>query len=299
MTNPESHAESEPNANSGMPMVSGIDILNTGWGEQHKEHRFGSWMPRLMWVLLSRSWVRLPVQSFLIHHKDGPVLFDAGLDPAINSDPDYIKQKVGQLLLHRIFRLHIDEQDALRYQIEKAGVEPDEIRQAVISHLHFDHVGGIADVPNAELLVSQAEWAQLSEPHPEREWMLREHIELPEAKWRPVQFEPVNDPLLEPFGGGFDVRGDCALIMLPTPGHTPGSASLLVRSLGLPPILLAGDLAYEPSLIWEDRVPDTGDAEQIRKTFAKVRGLREALPDLVVLTSHDNNAPQLLAEALS
>ncbi|WP_421791034.1 N-acyl homoserine lactonase family protein [Hyphobacterium sp.] len=286
------------NAQASSPAVSGIDILNTGWGEQHKEHRFGSWMPRLMWVLLSRSWVRLPIQSFLIHHREGPVLFDAGLDPAINSNPDYIAQKIGQVLLHRIFRFHIEGQDALRYQLEAAGVAPQDVQQAVISHLHFDHVGGIADIPNAQLLVSETEWAQLSEPHPEREWILREHIQIPGANWRPVRFEPTSDPLLEPFGGCHDVRGDGALVLLPTPGHTPGSTSLLIRSEEIPPILLAGDLAYEPHLIWEDRVPGTGNADQLHETYAKVRGLRDALPNLVVLTSHDLQAQKHLAESL-
>lgn len=277
--------------------VSRIDVLRTGWGEQHREHRYGSWMPRLLWVLLSQSWIRLPVQAFLIHHRDGPVIFDTGLDPAIKTDPDYIKQRIGRLLLRRIFRLHIEERDALRYQLEAAGVAPASIRRAVISHLHFDHVGGIADIPNAELIVSDAEWAQLSEPHPEREWILREHIEIPGADWRPIQFQPSSDPLLQAFGGSFDVMGDGALTLIPTPGHTAGSSSLFIRSEGWPPILLVGDLAYEPGLIWDGQPPGTGDAKTLRETYEKVRALRDALPDLVVIASHDTEAPALIATA--
>jgi len=167
------------------------------------------------------------------------------------------------------------------------GLDPEQARARALSN----------DIPNAELFISEAEWAQLSEPHPEREWILREHIELPGAKWRPIGFEEPADPLLSPFGGSYDVMGDGTLVMIPTPGHTPGSSSLLVRSDGLPPVLLVGDLAYEPPLIWEDRVPGTGDAHQLKETYAKVRDLREALPDLVVLASHDPEAPRLLAAA--
>lgn len=279
--------------------ISGIDILTTGWGEQHKEHRYGSWMPRLLWALTSMSWMRMPINAFLIRHRDGPVLFDTGLDPAIKTDPTYISQAIGRILLRRIFKLHISDADALRQQLDAAGTSPEDIRTAVISHLHFDHVGGIADIPNAELLVSEREWAQLSEPHPEREWILREHIELPGANWRPIAFAPTDDPLLKRFGGVFDVMADGTMLLIPTPGHTPGSLSMLVRSDGLPPILLVGDLAYETDLIFEDRVPGTGDARLLRQTYAKVRALKAELPDLVILASHDPAARETLSRALA
>ncbi len=276
------------------PAVKALQVVTTGWAEQHKEHRYGSWMPRLLWVLTSRSWVRLPINAFLIHHRDGVVLFDTGLDPAIATNPNYISQAIGRILVRRIFRWSISEGDALKYQLQSVGVSPSQVTKAVISHLHFDHVGGIADVQDAELIVSEREWAQLSEPHPEREWILREHIEIPGAKWRPIAFDQTADPILERFGGAYDVMRDGAVVLFPTPGHTPGSLSMLVRSDGLPPILLIGDLAYEPNLIFEDKVPGTGDAKTLRESYAKIRALKEDLPDLVVLASHDPAASAIL-----
>jgi len=288
-TGPESEAQE-----AGAP-ISGVEVLSTGWGEQHKEHRFGSRMPRTIWALLSRSWVPLPINVFLIRHRDGPVLFDTGLDPAILSDPNYISQWIGRVLLRRIFRFHITESDRLGAQLDKAGVAPADIAKTVISHLHFDHVGGIADVSNADLLVSEREWAQLSEPHPEHEWILKEHILIPDAKWRPISFVPTEDPLLKRFGGAHDVMGDGSIMAIPTSGHTPGSLSVLVRSDGHAPVLLIGDLAYAADLLMEDRVPGTGDAAQLRETYAKVRALKADLPDLIVLASHDAGARDALA----
>lgn len=107
--------------------------------------------------------------------------------PAIASDRNYISSPVGRLLLRRIFRLHVGAEDRLDRVLAANGVDADEIRTAVISHLHFDHVGGIAHIPRAELIVGEREWAQLSEPHPEREWILREHIEIAGARWRPIR----------------------------------------------------------------------------------------------------------------
>ncbi len=282
--NTVSHSDAPPEQHSAA--IRKVEVLTTGWAEQHKEHRYGTWMPRLLWALTSQSWVELPINMFLIHHKDGPVLFDTGLDPAIASDPSYISQVIGRILVRRIFRFHIGERDGLKHQLQSAGVRPSDIRKAVISHLHFDHVGGVADIPNAELLVSAREWAQLSEPHPEREWILREHIELQGANWKPIAFEATDDPVLQPFGGVYDVMGDGTMMLIPTPGHTPGSLSMLIQSQEMPPILLIGDLAYDPELIFEDRVPGTGNKTQLWETYAKVRALKASLPDLVILTSH-------------
>ncbi len=87
-------------------------------------------------------------------------------------------------------------------------------------------------------------------------------------------------------------------MLIPTPGHTAGSLSMLVRSDGIPPILFAGDLTYELELLLNDQVPGIGDATQLKNTFAKVRDLKEALPDLVLLPSHDPSAMETLAAAL-
>ena len=277
--------------------VKSVQIFSTGFGGQHKEHRYGSRLPRLWWVLTSRSWIEVPINAFVLEHRDGLVLFDAGIDPAMVSDPNYVSSAIGRFFLRRVFRLHVDPGDTLSRKLEALGFSPSTVRMVIISHLHFDHIGGIAEVPQAELLVSRDEWRQLSGPHPERDWILREHIELPGAKWRQIEFVPTDNPLLAPFGGCYDVMGDGSMTLLPTPGHTPGSMSMLVRSEGLPPLLLVGDLTYEVDLLMNDQVPGIGDAVQLRSSFAKVRALKKQLPDLVILPSHDPAAANALTSA--
>jgi N-acyl homoserine lactone hydrolase len=62
-------------------------------------------------------------------------------------------------------------------------------------------------VPQAELLVSRNEWRRLSEPHPERDYLFREPIELPGARWMPFDFVATDNPLLAPFGDCYDMMG--------------------------------------------------------------------------------------------
>lgn len=278
--------------------VRAIHVFSTGRAFQHKEHRHGSMVPQLWWVLTSRSWIGLPISVFLIEHKDGLILFDTGLDPAIETDPNYISQAIGRFLLRRIFRFETGPAERLGNKLKSQGFDPHTIRKAIFSHLHFDHVGGICDIPQAELLVSEREWAQLAQPHPERDWILKEHIDLAGTKWRPIGFQPTDDPLLQRFEGIHDVMADGSLLLLPTPGHTPGSMSMLVRSSMAPPILLIGDLAYSAGAVMDDRVPGTGDAEQLRETYAKVRQLEADIPDLLIVPSHDDEAIAQLNLAL-
>lgn len=281
------------------PAIKAVHALTTGQVEQHSEHRYGTSKPLMWWVLTSRSWIKAPITAYAFEHRDGLVLFDTGVDPALVSDPDYISSPIGRFILKKVFRLHIGPEDALDRQLESAGLAAADVSKVVISHLHFDHIGGIAHVPQATLLVSMDEWRQLDGPSPERDWILREHIELPGANWQPIEFEPTNDPLLAPFGVCYDCMGDGSMILLPTPGHTRGSMSLLVRSSGIPPLLFVGDLTYELEPLHNDQLPGIGDPEQLKESFAKVRELEKSLPDLIVVPSHDPSASGKLAAALA
>jgi N-acyl homoserine lactone hydrolase len=280
------------------PAIESVLVFSTGSGQQHKEHRYGSRAPKMWWVLTSRSWIELPINVFVIKHRDGLVLFDTGLDPAIVSDPNYVDSAIGRFFMRRVFRLTIGPDDTVAKNLHHVNLRAEDVNTVVFSHLHFDHIGGIADVPQAELLVSRDEWQQLSAPHPEHDYFFRDHIQLPGAKWRSIDFKPTTDPLLAPFGGCYDVMGDGTLMLLPTPGHTVGSLSMLVRAVDHPPLLLVGDLSYSLELLMGDQLPGIyADKSQLQASFAKVRNLKAQLPDLVILGSHDPAAADLLQNA--
>ncbi|MCW9032918.1 MAG: N-acyl homoserine lactonase family protein [Rhodospirillales bacterium] len=274
--------------------IKSVHVLTTGTGAQHPEHRYGSKMPSLWWVLTSKKWIKVPTNVFVIEHRDGLVLFDTGIDLAVSTDPNYIDSAIGRFFLRKLFKFHIGPEDTLTTQLKKLGYDAKDVDKVVVSHLHFDHVGCIMEVPQAELLVSKDEWSQLSEPHPERDFILKEHIEIPNAKWHQIEWAKTDDPLLTGFDGCFDVMGDGSLVALSTPGHTKGSLSLLIRSSGKAPILLVGDLTYEADLLMNNQVPGTGDKEKLLSSFAKVQDLKEKLPELVILPSHDPAVPEAL-----
>ena len=107
----------------------------------------------------------------------------------------------------------------------------------------------------------------------------------------------MNDTALAPFTEAFDLMGDGSLILLATPGHTPGSLSLLVRREGAGALLLAGDLTYAAELLEQGQIPGVGDKQQLRATTAKVRELKRNRPSLQVLAAHDPGAAERLRQA--
>jgi glyoxylase-like metal-dependent hydrolase (beta-lactamase superfamily II) len=107
--------------------------------------------------------------------------------------------------------------------LDRLGYTAGDVTTAVISHLHQDHIGGLAELSRADIVVSQAEWGTLSSPLPELRGLMRRHIDLPGLRWRRITPEPAQDPGLAPFRSGHDLFGDGSMVVLPTPGHTPGS----------------------------------------------------------------------------
>ncbi len=275
--------------------LQSIEAITTGRAEMHPEHRKAGRKPLLWWVLTSNEWIDIPINAFLVHHRSGPVLFDTGMDPAIVSDPQYVYSALGRFLLRKIFRLHVGAEDALAAQLIRRHVDPSEIRTAVISHTHFDHVGGISAVAQAQLLLSEAEWAHANRSDAEKNWVLRKHMALSTANWQPIRFEPPEEECLAHFAGTYDLAADGSMMILPTPGHTPGSVSLLLRSENMRPVLLIGDLSYSAEQLMNDEMPGRGDRRMLKESYAKVRALMQQLPNLLIVPSHDDVAQSELA----
>jgi glyoxylase-like metal-dependent hydrolase (beta-lactamase superfamily II) len=201
------------------------------------------------------------------------------------------------LVYDRLARFDIGEGETFGAGLDRLGYRPGDVTTAVISHLHQDHIGGVGDMPGAELLVSADEWRSLRRPLAEARGLLRSHIDLPGLRWSPVEFERLGGRAaasLHPFTDGRDLFGDGSLVLLPTPGHTPGSASLLVRRNDAPPLLLVGDLTYDVHAFDRGLHSGVGSRRRLARTRRAVLGLRETNPGLRILAAHDPAAAELL-----
>jgi glyoxylase-like metal-dependent hydrolase (beta-lactamase superfamily II) len=272
-----------------------VNVVTTGHALAHHEHIYGTRKPAYWWIFLGHKMVRLPVNAYVIEHESGLVLFDAGADPACCTDPNYWVTPGTAFFMRHIFEWDITPEDSLANQMVLAGYDPADVTKAVMSHLHADHVGGIGDIPQADLYVAQEAWDHMLGLRPEREMVIRPKIARLGARWNPIEFEPTDDPSLAPFDRAFDLMGDGSMIVIPTPGHLAGAVSMLVRPADGPPVLMIGDLTYNDEFLEQDRTPDTGERGVLLESFAKVKALKNSNPGLIILPAHDLQAAEKLA----
>lgn len=278
--------------------VTRVARFSTGRVDVHPEHAYRGRTPMYWWILASRRWLPArPINVYVIEHTDGVVVFDTGQDRASITDPGYFPGGPVGVLYRRLALFDIPTDETLSAGLTRLGYTTTDVTTAVISHLHQDHIGGIRELSHADLLVSADEWRWLQRPLAEARGLLTDHINLPGLHWTTVDFAPLRAPALRPFTTGHDLFGDGALVLLPTPGHTPGSMSLLVRRPDAAPLLLVGDLTYDIHAFDRGVVGGVGNKRQLQRTGAQVRELRSTHPGMAILAAHDPAASGLLDAA--
>jgi N-acyl homoserine lactone hydrolase len=273
-----------------------IRVISTGEVSIRPEHVRSNGTPMLWWLLTSRTWTSpRPINVYVIDHPSGLVLFDTGQDRASITDSHYFPAGIVGWFYRRLARFSIGTDDTLSAQLAGLGYAASDVTHAVISHLHQDHIGGLSELTSATIVVTADEWSGVSSPLAELDGIMSSHIDLPGLRWDRFEWSPTDDESVSPFDRARDLFGDGSLVLLPTPGHTPGSLSLLVRRDDAPPILLVGDLTYDVALLDTELLPGVGKRGPMLDSTRKVLELRRRMPDLVILAAHDPGAATALS----
>ncbi|MBQ6464794.1 MAG: N-acyl homoserine lactonase family protein [Oscillospiraceae bacterium] len=236
-----------------------------------------------------RARVTLPVCAYLIEHPRGLVLVDAGWDRAISPRGVYDAEAVRRYLpahLAALYRPCLPEGMAIREQLAARGIRPEDLCCVVLTHLDPDHVTGLRQLSGARRVV-------LSED--EYFWSCRTVYKLrqPQALWidLPIERQFYRGSSLGPNRWAIDVFGDGSVVMVNTPGHTDGHASVLVRS-GRRFVVLVGDAAFSPRNWREMITPGYGFSRSMQlKSLQWLRTMAEDPDCAAALCSHDPEVP--------
>lgn len=174
--------------------------------------------------------ISIPILAWLVRHRAGEVVFDAGLHPAlaISSEP------LGRLA--KLFTVDLEPGGTVGPRLSEHDVDPAGALTVVVSHSHFDHVGGLVELPNARLLVQRDEWRAARD----------------EAGYDPTILDLGHDVV--ELDGHHDIFGDGSVACIPTPGHTCGHQSVrVVTEDG--PVILAGDACYFSHTLDDEILP--------------------------------------------
>jgi glyoxylase-like metal-dependent hydrolase (beta-lactamase superfamily II) len=216
--------------------------------------------------------MRMPVPAFVVEHPRGVLVFDTGMHPELMKSTERLRSTAS------LFDLELTPDTFLASRLASVGFDAQDVRLVATSHLHFDHCGGLIEVPNARMLVQRAEWDAAFEP------TLVEY-----GVFNPDDFDLGHDREL--LDGEHDVFGDGSVRLVPTPGHTKGHQSLVVENR----VMLVGDACYCRLALDLDALPAYGaDPDRQRKTFAWLREQESAGTQLVF--SHDTDQWNALGE---
>jgi glyoxylase-like metal-dependent hydrolase (beta-lactamase superfamily II) len=243
---------------------------------------------RLVNTLRDDRWTEpLPILAWLIEHPEGLIVVDTG-ETAHATRRGYFPA------WHPYYRLGVREwvepEQEIGPQIERLGLSTSDVRRVVLTHLHTDHAGGLAHFPHSEILVTRAELAHASGrlgklrgylPHRWPDWFSPTPVDFEGGAFGPVT---ASQPLT--------AAGD--VVLLSTPGHTPGHMSVAV-DLGEQLVILAGDASYTQQLMLDGSADGvTNDPGTATATLAALRSIAESRPT-VYLPSHDPHSQARLA----
>jgi glyoxylase-like metal-dependent hydrolase (beta-lactamase superfamily II) len=235
-----------------------IEMLNLGWmtapaglwrqGDEEPERQ-----------------LRLPVPAYLIESESERILVDTGLHPDAVTDPES-RYGEGTALGH----FNLEQEQGLAEQVDL-----DTVTRLVLTHLHFDHAGGLALIPTSvPVVVQRAEW----EAAHDRAGVERNFFQPPDYAEAPSNLTLVV--------GDHDLLGDGSIELLSTPGHTSGHQSVRIGDL-----VLGADVALFASGLDDLKFPAFGaDQDASVKSAQRLRALRDA--GLTIQPGHD---PDVLA----
>jgi len=217
----------------------------------------------------------LPMWAWIVETGAERILIDAGARPG-----------AGGGVTRTTFQISAEQ--ALVQELARQGFAPDDFDRVVLTHLHGDHVGGLAAFDSRRVWVARAEWAPVAR-FPGR--LMRPLVAPVHRGFKPNVFD-FNGPELRGFPGSWPVTRDGSVIALPTPGHSVGHTSFLVRRTE-GDVLLAGDVTYDlPALETQRDQGFIADVEQHHVTLRRVLSLVET--GVAYLPSHDPESPKRL-----
>ena len=228
--------------------------------------------------------IKLPIVAFLVEHPGaGPMIIDTGFHPSVATDP---KQNLGRLYA-RLYSIDMRPEQAISAQLrEQKGIDPSEVRVAIMTHLHMDHASAISEFTSATYVLSDRVSGRPSTAHWPLNGYVRHHVEHA-VEYKEVPYDSAAIGSYSTFGRAFDLFGDGSVRLVATPGHTHGHQSVILR-LRNREALVTGDAVYFTRTIDDERRGWVmADEHKWRRSVGEIRLYRRENPDALIIPGHD------------
>jgi len=221
--------------------------------------------------------------AILVHHPKGDLLFDTGFGRDVDRHAIAMPWLMRMTTRYRKATPVADQLAAAGYDLRRlAGV--------VLTHAHWDHVSGLPDLPGVPVWIGAAEQAFIRGGS-SLSALARSFGKLP---YRIYEFE--GGPYLG-FPRSHDVWGDGSIVLVPAPGHTPGSIVAFVTLPSETRYALLGDLVWQSEGVdrpaerpWLMRALADEDPAAVRENIQRVAAIQARFTGFRFLPAHDARA---------
>jgi len=239
--------------------------------------------------------VTLPATVAAFRHRtEGWVVFDTGYAQHVLDEARKWPEALYPWVIP--FSVPISAADQLRAR----GIEPEDVRHVIISHLHPDHIGGLKDFPNAALHCPRHAWDVNAPATGARRMRLAFMPGLlpPDFRDRVHWIAGLNGMGCGPFPATGDLFGDGTVRLVALPGHAAGQIGAFV-TVGERRMLLAADSCWlsrgyaelrSPSRITWAIIDDPGAMQQ---TLSRLHHLHMSDPELLIVPAHCPAVPEV------
>ncbi len=222
--------------------------------------------------------------AVLIRHPQATFLYDTGLCADIYL---YI---IGQSLFFRKTLANFEFEQSLHSHLNELNMDADDLDFAMLSHLHWDHVSGIPELPDVPLRINRVEYEAA------RLGLLDANQGLVRQLMgnNPIELFDCDGPAYEGFRSSHDLFGDGSVVLVPLPGHTAGNTGMFINRSNGSRLFLLGDAAWvsqnylRPAtmhpFIWSAVTSDDATA---RQTLLDLHHFAQRHPEVPAIAMHD------------
>ncbi|MFN8575236.1 MAG: MBL fold metallo-hydrolase [Candidatus Sericytochromatia bacterium] len=230
--------------------------------------------------------------AIYIKHPKGDILFDTGLGTMAKE-----QQQEMSLINRNLFKFK--DLNPIIKQLKENNHDISNVKNIILSHMHWDHASGLKDFPNTNIFADKNEFEfAITEDAKEPAFIKSQYSSI-ENQFKNLEFKKEKFLLFDEI---CDFYNDGSLILVKLDGHTKGSVGLFIKTQSNKILFFVGDLIWTVKQLKENKGKNViaskmvdYSPEMIRESIKLINAIKKYDNNIQILPAHDYNVLKKLA----